>query len=450
VRRGSAFTAVITGRTAMSTKRVVDESAPRADPDSASAPKRRTFNESAHKVAYWHGNYGVRQAPSHAMDGDGKVQARSDEEGTDVVGNASRGILALGALGVVYGDIGTSPLYAEQTVFLDHPHAATVTPVGVYGMVSLIFWALTIVVSIKYAGFIMRAHNRGDGGIMALAALLQRKRVAHWIALVTLGIFGAALFFGDGMITPAISVLSAIEGLKVAAPGVSHLVVPIALAILVSLFMVQRFGTGAVGWLFGPIMLFWFTILAVLGLHEVIRHPGVIQGLSPTWGVRFFFGHPGASFLALGSIVLVVTGAEALYADRGHFGPGPIRTAWFLVVLPGVLISYLGQAALVLHHPATRVNPFYYLVPSWGRVPMVFLAAIATVIASQAVISGSYSVARQAVQMGYLPRLNILHTSKLEARSMSRRSTGRCAPGWWPWSWASRPRRSWPTPTAWR
>jgi KUP system potassium uptake protein len=218
------------------------------------------------------------------------------------------------------------------------------------------------------------------------------------------------------MITPAISVLSAIEGLKVTSPSLGHLVVPISLAILIMLFLVQRFGTGAVGWLFGPIMLFWFAVLAALGLHEVIHHPGVIQGLSPTWGVRFFFGHPGPSFLALGSVVLCVTGAEALYADRGHFGPGPIRSAWFMVVLPGVLLSYLGQAALVLHHPATKGNPFYYLVPTWGRVPMVFLAAIATIIASQAVISGSYSVARQAVQMGYLPRLNILHTSKLEGQ----------------------------------
>jgi len=402
-------------------RRVVDEPAPKTDSESdpqsgGSAPaKRRTFNESAHKVPYWHGNYGVRQAPAQAMDGDGHLAPRSDQD-TDVVAHAGRAVLALGALGVVYGDIGTSPLYAEQTIFLDHPHAATINPVGVYGMVSLIFWALTIVVSIKYAGFIMRAHNRGDGGIMALAALLQRKRVAKAAALVTLGIFGAALFFGDGMITPAISVLSAIEGLKVVDPALSHLVVPISVAILLVLFGVQRFGTGAVGWLFGPIMVFWFAVIAVLGLSQVIKHPGVLQGLSPSWGVRFFFGHPGASFLALGSVVLVVTGAEALYADRGHFGPGPIRMAWFTIVLPGVLLSYLGQAALVLSDPATKANPFYYLVPSWGRVAMVFLAAIATVIASQAVISGSYSVARQAVQMGLLPRLNILHTSKLEGQ----------------------------------
>src|SRR5947209_5779983 len=236
------------GKMSPPARRVVDEPAPKTDSESdpqsgGSAPaKRRTFNESAHKVPYWHGNYGVRQAPAQAMDGDGHLAPRSDQD-TDVVAHAGRAVLALGALGVVYGDIGTSPLYAEQTIFLDHPHAATINPVGVYGMVSLIFWALTIVVSIKYAGFIMRAHNRGDGGIMALAALLQRKRVAKAAALVTLGVFGAALFFGDGMITPAISVLSAIEGLKVVDPALSHLVVPISVAILLVLFGVQRFGT---------------------------------------------------------------------------------------------------------------------------------------------------------------------------------------------------------------
>jgi KUP system potassium uptake protein len=398
-------------------KRVLDEAAHKIDPESKTPPppaKRRTFNESAHKVPYWHGNYGVRQAPT-GEDGDGRGPRRGEQDG-DVVAHAGRAVLALGALGVVYGDIGTSPLYTEQTVFTNHPHAAVVTPAGVYGVVSLIFWALMVVVSIKYAGFIMRAHNRGDGGIMALAALLQRKRVFQGALLVSLGIFGASLFFGDGMITPAISVLSAMEGLKVAAPGLSHLVVPISMAILVMLFVLQRFGTGAVGWLFGPIMLLWFAVLAVLGAQEVVRHPGVLEALSPSWGVRFFVDHGAAAFLALGSVVLAVTGAEALYADRGHFGPGPIRTAWFLVVLPGVLLSYLGQAALVLSHPAYKANPFYYLVPTWGRFAMVGLATIATIIASQAVISGSYSVARQAVQMGFLPRLNILHTSRLEGQ----------------------------------
>jgi KUP system potassium uptake protein len=283
-------------------------------------------------------------------------------------------------------------------------------------VVSLVFWALMIVVSVKYAGVIMRAHNRGDGGIMALTALIRRKRLAHAVVLTTLGIFGASLFLGDGMITPAISVLSAVEGLKVATPSLSHLVVPIALVILFSLFVLQRYGTGTVGVLFGPVMLLWFAVVAAAGVHEVVQHPGVLQGLSPTYGARFLVNHGFAAFLALGSVVLAVTGAEALYADRGHFGTGPIRLSWFAVVLPGVLLCYLGQAALILSHPNTVTNPFYLLVPSWGRVAMVFLATVATIIASQAVISGSYSVARQAVQLGFLPRLNIRHTSKLEGQ----------------------------------
>jgi KUP system potassium uptake protein len=278
-----------------------------------------------------------------------------------------------------------------------------------------------IVVSIKYAGFIMRAHNRGDGGIMALTALCQRGSVGRSLLLVTLGIFGASLFFGDGMITPAISVLSAVSGLQVAAPGLGHLVVPISVAILVALFAIQRHGTGTVGWLFGPVMLVWFAVLAVVGGAEVVRHPGVLQGLSPTWGARFMVNHGFEAFLALGGVVLGVTGAEALYADRGHFGPTPIRVAWFAVVLPGVLLSYLGQAGWILEHPhavlhTDTFNPFFSLVPEWGQVPMVILATIATIIASQAVISGSYSVARQAMQLGYLPRLRIVHTSKLEGQ----------------------------------
>ena len=395
------------------TEAEVDRRASAAEKRAEQPAKRRTFNESAHKVPYWHGYYGVRQAPA-APDGAGRP-ARSEQD-ADVVAHAGRAILALGALGVVYGDLGTSPLYTEQAIFTTHANAAQVNPAGVYGVTSLIFWALMIEVSIKYAGFIMRAHNRGDGGIMALAALVQRRRVAHAAALVLLGIFGAALFFGDGMITPAISVLSAVEGLKVATPALSHLVVPFALAILMVLFILQRYGTGTVGWLFGPVMLIWFGVLALLGAKEVAQHPGVLQALSPTWGVRFFVDHGGEAFLTLGSIVLAVTGAEALYADRGHFGPGPIRLAWFAVVLPGVLLSYLGQSALVLTNPGTTQNPFYYLVPTWGRFAMVVLATVATVIASQAVISGSYSVARQAVQLGFLPRLNILHPSKLEGQ----------------------------------
>ncbi|HWD85021.1 MAG TPA: KUP/HAK/KT family potassium transporter [Solirubrobacteraceae bacterium] len=329
--------------------------------------------------------------------------------------HAGKLVLALGALGVVYGDIGTSPLYAEQVTLTYHA-AHRVDPTTMYGIVSLIFWAITMVVSVKYAGVIMRVHNRGDGGIMALAALARRLRVPHTVAYVTLGIFGASLFFGDGVITPAISVLSAVSGLDVVDSGLAHLVVPISIVILVVLFLFQRKGTATVGGLFGPIMLVWFAILAILGLSEVVRHPGVLQALSPVWGVRFFTDHGAEAFLALGGVVLCVTGAEALYADRGHFGAGPIRLAWFGVVLPGVLLSYLGQAALVLSHPRDRVNPFYLLAPSWGQIPLVVLSTVATVIASQAVISGSYSVAKQAMQLGYLPRLRIVHTSLVEGQ----------------------------------
>jgi KUP system potassium uptake protein len=340
-------------------------------------------------------------------------EAGAEEQ--DVILHARRAVLALGALGVVYGDIGTSPLYTEQVTFA-YKAARHINPTDVYGVMSLIFWAITVIVSVKYAGFIMRAHNRGDGGIMALAAIVRRRRVPHAAALVTLGIFGAALFFGDGVITPAISVLSAVSGLEVPVPSVHHLVVPISVAILVGLFVIQRRGTGAVGGLFGPVMLVWFVVIGGLGLHEVILHPGVLQGLSPVWGARFFSRHGAEGFLALGGVVLAVTGAEALYADRGHFGPAPIRLAWFGLVLPGVLLSYLGQAALVLADPRDVKNPFIHLAPGWAQVPLVVLATLATVIAAQAVISGSYSVARQAMQIGYLPRLRIVHTSVQEGQ----------------------------------
>ena len=287
----------------------------------------------------------------------------------------------------MYGDIGTSPLYTEQVIFTAHSAAAKTTLAGVYGVVSLIFWALMIVVTIKYAGFIMRAHNRGDGGIMALTALIQRRKIARTAALVTLGIFGASLFFGDGMITPAISVLSAVEGLKVAAPAFAHLVLPISLIILFGLFAIQRHGTGAVGWLFGPVILIWFTVLGILGGREVVQHPGVLQSLSPTWGVRFMVDHGVAAFLTLGGVVLAVTGAETLYADRGHFGAGPIRFTWLLVVFPALILNYLGQGALILAHPGSVSNPFLLLVPAWGRFTMVILSTMATIIASQAAIT---------------------------------------------------------------
>ena len=374
----------------------------------ASRDVRKTFNEAAHKLAYWP----ITVAP--AVTGPARTQQNDDER--DVVAHASHLVLALAALGVVYGDIGTSPLYAVQVIFTAHHDAARATPAGVYGVISLIFWALTIVVSIKYAGFLMRAHNRGDGGGVALVALIQRRKVGRTALLATLGIFGAGLFFGDGMITPAISVTSAVEGLKVASPSLAHLVVPISLAILAGLFAIQRFGTGAVGWLFGPLILLWFVVIGALGARQVVAHPGIFQALSPTWAARFMVAHGVAAFLTLGGVVLAVTGAEALYADRGHFGAMPIRRTWFGIVLPAVVLSYLGQGALILAHPAAIVNPFFLLVPSGARLAMVILATIATIIASQAAITGSFSIARQAVQLGFLPRLKVLHTSELEGQ----------------------------------
>ncbi len=380
-----------------------------------SSGKVRSFNEAAHKLGDW---------PTHAEQEAGWPPAPKlpflRDENRDVVAHAGRLALALGALGVVYGDIGTSPLYTEQVIFTSDRAAAHATVAGVYGIVSLIFWALMIVVTIKYAGIIMRAHNRGDGGIMALTALVQRRRMMRSALLVMLGVFGASLFFGDGMITPAISVLSAVQGLNVVTPSLTHLVVPISLGILVGLFLLQRRGTGAVGRLFGPVLLIWFAALGILGAREVIPHPGVLAALSPVWGARFMVDHGVASFLTLGGVVLAITGAEALYADRGHFGASPIRLSWLAIVFPSVLLSYLGQAALILQHPrivqSPNFNPFLELVPSWGRLAMVFLATAATIIASQAVISGSFSVARQAMQLGFLPRLRIRHTSKTEGQ----------------------------------
>jgi KUP system potassium uptake protein len=377
---------------------------------------RRTFNEAAHKLGYWP----VRPAPRPEGRAPSAAITAAADDSRDVVAQASRLVLALGALGVVFGDIGTSPLYTEQVIFTQHGEAAHATVAGVYGIASLIFWALMVEVSLKYAGFIMRAHNRGDGGIMALTALIRRRKVPRAALLVTLGIFGAGLFFGDGMITPAISVISAVEGINVATPSLSHLIVPISLVVLIALFAVQRYGTGAVGWLFGPVLLLWFLVIGVLGASQVIAHPGVLQGLSPTWGARFIVDHGLAAFLTLGGVVLAVTGAEALYADRGHFGAGPIRFTWFAIVLPAVLISYLGQGAWILGHASAvksaSFNPFFQIVPNGARIPMVFLATAATIIASQAAITGSFSVAKQAVQLGFLPRLNIVHTSVLEGR----------------------------------
>ncbi len=330
---------------------------------------------------------------------------------------AGMAALAVGALGVVFGDIGTSPLYALQTLFAADNHAVHPTFDDVYGVISLVFWTLTIVVTVKYVTFIMRADNEGEGGIMALIALVQDVKLtrrAATAALVALGIFGASLFYGDGMITPAISVLSAVEGLKVVSPSLDSLVVPITLAILAALFAIQPYGTTAVGRLFGPIMGAWFAILALSGLREVLDHPGILRAVSPSYALSFIFDHPGTAFIALGSVVLTVTGAEALYADMGHFGRSPIRRAWFAVVFPALILNYMGQGSLILRTPAAIDNPFYLLFPHWSRIPMVVIATVATVIASQAVISGAFSVTRQAVQLGFLPRLTIRHTSAEE------------------------------------
>lgn len=324
--------------------------------------------------------------------------------------------LALGALGVVFGDIGTSPLYTMKEVFGGH-HLA-LTQDNVLGILSLIFWALILVVSVKYVLVIMRADNKGEGGILALLSLVQgqaplRSR-ARWI-IMSLGFLGASLFFGDSLITPAISVLSAVEGLEIGAPALHPFIIPLALGILVGLFAIQRRGTASIGRLFGPIMLLWFLVLGVLGAIGIVQHPQVLAALLPIHAIQFFMTHGTAGFLILGAVVLAITGAEALYADMGHFGTRPIRLVWFGFVLPALVINYFGQGALLLVEPAAVRNPFYMLAPDWALYPMVALATAATVIASQAVISGAFSVTRQVVQMGYAPRLVIRHTSAAAA-----------------------------------
>jgi KUP system potassium uptake protein len=325
--------------------------------------------------------------------------------------------LVVAALGVVFGDIGTSPLYALQTVFTIDNHAVKATPDDVYGVISLMFWSITLVVSIKYVGIVMRADNEGEGGVMALVALVRRLLgEAHGgpRAIVALGVLGASLFYGDSLITPAISVLSAVEGLQVAAPGLSNVILPLAAVILTALFVVQRWGTGRVGAFFGPVMIVWFTTLAVAGIGGIIRHPQVVTGLSPTYATGFVVAHPYIAFVAIGAVVLVITGAEALYADMGHFGRPAIARAWFIFVFPALTLNYLGQAGLILTEPGAVLNPFFLLVPGWARLPMVVLATMATVIASQAVISGAFSVSRQAMQLGFLPAQTIRQTSEKE------------------------------------
>jgi KUP system potassium uptake protein len=321
--------------------------------------------------------------------------------------------LTLGALGVVYGDIGTSPLYALRECVYG-PHAVAPTPENVYGVLSLVSWSLFLVVALKYLVFILRADNQGEGGILALFAMLtptQGRSGRALAALLMLGLFGAGLLYGDGVITPVISVLGAIEGLGVRAPVLAPAVVPITVAILVLLFLVQRHGTGPIGRAFGVVMLVWFTVLAVTGARAIAMHPEVLQALSPTWAVHFFFEHGWHAFFLLGSVFLVVTGSEALYADMGHFGRAAIRIGWFSLVMPCLLINYFGQGALLVTDPSAAENPFYALTPGWTLYPMLILATAAAVIASQALISGVFSITRQAMQLGYWPRLRILHTS---------------------------------------
>ena len=323
--------------------------------------------------------------------------------------------VALAAMGVVFGDIGTSPLYTMKEVFNEH-HGLAVTPDNVLGVLSLVFWALTIVVSLKYVVFIMRADNRGEGGIMALTSLALRTTRSPRLAsaMAAVGLFGAALFYGDGVITPAISVLSAVEGLEVATPAFKPYVLPISLVVLTGLFLIQSKGTARVGAVFGPVMLFWFATLGVLGAMNVVRHPDVLRAINPAYALAFFEANRGLGFLALGAVVLAITGGEALYADMGHFGRRPIKMAWFGFVFPALYLNYLGQGALILDDPEAVKNPFYLLVPEPLLYPMVALSTLATIIASQAVISGAFSLTKQAVQLGYSPRIHVVHTSEKE------------------------------------
>jgi len=323
--------------------------------------------------------------------------------------------LTLAAIGVVYGDIGTSPLYALKEVFAHG--RVPLTPDNVLGILSLVFWTLTVIVSLKYVVLILRADNHGEGGLIAMLALASqavKDRPKLRERLLLLGVFGTAIFFGDGVITPAISVLSAVEGLEVAAPALHRFIVPITLVVLTLLFAAQRFGTAIVGRMFGPVTLLWFAVLVVLGVPHIVQHPQVLVALSPHLALSFMAAHPGTAFVALGSVVLCVTGAEALYADLGHFGKKPIRLAWFMVAMPALVINYFGQGAMLLYQPENVKNPFYEMAPAWALFPLIGLATLATVIASQALITAAFSVTKQAMQLGYLPRLRILHTSVRE------------------------------------
>jgi KUP system potassium uptake protein len=328
---------------------------------------------------------------------------------------SSLAALTLGAIGVVYGDIGTSPLYAFKEVFVSGH--VPVTSDNILGVLSLFFWTLAVIVSVKYVVLIMRADNHGEGGLMALLALASQSvhdnpRVKH--ILMTLGVFGVALFFGDGVITPAISVLSAVEGLEIVTPAATPYILPISLAVLLALFLVQKRGTDLLGKFFGPIMVVWFLAIGLMGLVPIAQHPEVLKAISPWYALHFAYVHYEVAFVTLGAVFLCVTGAEALYADMGHFGKRPIRVAWFGMVMPCLILNYFGQGALVLANPAAAENPFFLMLPGWATMPMVALATAATVIASQALISGAFSATKQTIQLGYLPRLTILHTSQTD------------------------------------
>jgi len=335
---------------------------------------------------------------------------------SDPTFKSSQAALALAALGVVYGDIGTSPLYAMKEVFAGN-HPIPITVANLYGSLSLFLWALIVVVSIKYVSFVMRADNRGEGGIMALIALAlhdARERPRASRVILVLGVLGAAMFYGDGMVTPAISVLSAVEGLEIATPALKPFVIPITLAVLFGLFFVQRKGTASVGAFFGPVMLVWFGVLGAIGLANIVQMPTILKAIDPRYGIVFLLDNQAISFMAMGNVVLAVTGAEALYADMGHFGRRPIQVAWYGFVLPCLVLNYFGQGAAILGDAATAANPFYLSAPAWALYPLVGLATAATVIASQAVISGAYSVTRQAMQLGFVPRMEVQHTSEKE------------------------------------
>ncbi|MBA3855064.1 MAG: potassium transporter Kup, partial [Gemmatimonas sp.] len=325
-------------------------------------------------------------------------------------------ILALGALGVVYGDIGTSPLYALREVF-SHKYGISATPEHVLGVLSLVFWALVLVITVKYIVFILRADNRGEGGILAMLALILQKepgKRSNRFLVIALGLMGAALLYGDGMITPAISVLSAMEGLTVVSEAFEPAVVPLSAVILIVLFVAQKYGTAKVGAFFGPITLVWFIVLAVLGTMSLLKHPGVLAAVNPMYAVHFFQDVGVAGFFIMGAVVLVVTGGEALYADMGHFGKRPIRVAWLAIALPALMLNYFGQGALLLTDPTAIENPFFLMAPRALLYPMVALATMATVIASQAMISGAFSLTQQCIQLGYSPRMTITHTSAKE------------------------------------